>query len=63
MKKLPPFLNCEQAAEVLDLPLQSVWKLCRQRRLPVVRGVRPYRIITAELMSANRRLPNENQAV
>lgn len=55
MQKLPPFLDSEQAARVLNLPLQSVWKLCRQGRLPVVPGVRPYRIITAELMKSNQR--------
>ena len=61
MKKLPPFLDSKQASNVLNLPLQSVYRLCRQGRLPVVQGVKPYRIITAELNRSNGGRGRENQ--
>lgn len=46
---LPRFLTVKETAQLLKLPEQSIRRLCRQERLPVVPGVKPWRIITAEL--------------
>ena len=41
---LPLFLTAEQTAELLDLPLRTIYEKIRQGKLPISPHGKPYRV-------------------
>lgn len=41
---LPLFLTAEQVAELLDLPLRTIYEKIRQGKLPISPHGKPYRV-------------------
>ncbi len=42
--KLPLFLTAEEAAEVLNIPVRTVYEKIRQGKLPISPHGKPYRV-------------------